>query len=150
MLKAISPFEVEGYEVENVLEDDGFHVHLIPPEPDACPICGVIGEVVRNGKNDIRIADLPVHDKPVTAWVRRQKYRCKACGSIFRPDLPGIVDGYNMTVRLYSHIAAESFRQPFKTLAEHLGVNPATIRSIFLESLEVRNAAYHPVTAVVL
>lgn len=151
MSKAISPFEVEGYTVkENVLEDDGFHVHLIPPEPDACPICGVIGEVVRNGKNDIRIADLPVHDKPVTAWVRRQKYRCKACGSVFRPDLPGIVDGYNMTVRLYNHIAAESFRQPFKTLAEHLGINPATVRFIFLESLAVRNTAYHPETPNVL
>lgn len=79
-----NPFQLPGYQVIG-MQDTGvaFDVHLQPPSPVACSSCGTIGDFVKNGTRDIRVMDLPVHGKPVTLWIARQRFQCKSCGSTF-------------------------------------------------------------------
>lgn len=97
-----NPFQLPGYQVIG-MQDTGvaFDVHLQPPSPVACSSCGTIGDFVKNGTRDIRVMDLPVHGKPVTLWIARQRFQCKSCGSTFRPELPGIHPDAKMTERLH-------------------------------------------------
>ena len=105
-----NPFQLPGYQVIG-MQDTGvaFDVHLQPPSPVACSSCGTIGDFVKNGTRDIRIMDLPVHGKPVTLWIARQRFQCKSCGSTFRPELPGIHPDAKMTERLHQYIEREAF-----------------------------------------
>ena len=114
-----NPFQLPGYQVIG-MQDTGvaFDVHLQPPSPVACSSCGTIGDFVKNGTRDIRVMDLPVHGKPVTLWIARQRFQCKSCGSTFRPELPGIHPDAKMTERLHQYIEREAFNGTHKALGK--------------------------------
>ena len=131
-----NPFQLPGYQVIG-MQDTGvaFDVHLQPPSPVACSSCGTIGDFVKNGTRDIRVMDLPVHGKPVTLWIARQRFQCKSCGSTFRPELPGIHPDAKMTERLHQYIEREAFNGTHKALARILHEpqkNRPASRSVFL------------------
>ncbi len=71
------------------------HFQVDAPDPIACEECGVQGEFVR-----------------VTLWVVRRRYTCRACKTTFRPQLPEMVDGFRMTLRLHEYVEKESFTPP--------------------------------------
>lgn len=89
--------------------DDEMHFQVDVPDPIACEECGVQGEFVRFGKRDVPYRDLPIHGKRVTLWVVRRRYTCRACKTTFRPQLPEMVDGFRMTLRLHEYVEKESF-----------------------------------------
>lgn len=140
-----NPFQLPGYQVIG-MQDTGvaFDVHLQPPSPVACSSCGTIGDFVKNGTRDIRVMDLPVHGKPVTLWIARQRFQCKSCGSTFRPELPGIHPDAKMTERLHQYIEREAFNGTHKALAERVGVDEKTVRTIFSQRLVALNQDYKP------
>ncbi|HHJ4450097.1 TPA: transposase family protein, partial [Raoultella ornithinolytica] len=84
--------------------DDEMHFQVDVPDPIACEECGVQGEFVRFGKRDVPYRDLPIHGKRVTLWVVRRRYTCRACKTTFRPQLPEMVDGFRMTLRLHEYV----------------------------------------------
>ena len=92
--------------------DDEMHFQVDVPDPIACEECGVQGEFVRFGKRDVPYRDLPIHGKRVTLWVVRRRYTCRACKTTFRPQLPEMVDGFRMTLRLHEYVEKESFTHP--------------------------------------
>jgi transposase len=92
--------------------DDEMHFQVDVPDPIACEECGVQGEFVRFGKRDVPYRDLPIHGKRVTLWVVRRRYTCRACKTTFRPQLPEMVDGFRMTLRLHEYVEKESFNHP--------------------------------------
>ena len=85
------------------------------PTPVACEGCCVQGEFVRFGKRDVPYRDLPIHGKRVTLWVVRRRYTCRACKTTFRPQLPEMVDGFRMTLRLHEYVEKEAFNHPTPT-----------------------------------
>ncbi len=93
--------------------DDEMHFQVDVPDPIACEECGVQGEFVRFGKRDVPYRDLPIHGKRVTLWVVRRRYTCRACKTTFRPQLPEMVDGFRMTLRLHEYVEKESFNHPY-------------------------------------
>ena len=93
--------------------DDEMHFQVDVPDPIACEECGVQGEFVRFGKRDVPYRDLPIHGKRVTLWVVRRRYTCRACKTTFRPQLPEMVDGFRMTLRLHEYVEKESFSHPY-------------------------------------
>jgi transposase len=101
------------------------------PDPIACEECGVQGEFVRFGKRDVPYRDLPIHGKRATLWVVRRRYTCRACKTIFRPQLPEMVDGFRMTLRLHEYVEKESFNDPYTFVAAQTGLDEKTVRDIF-------------------
>ena len=92
---------------------------------------GVQGEFVRFGKRDVPYRDLPIHGKRVTLWVVRRRYTCRACKTTFRPQLPEMVDGFRMTLRLHEYVEKESFNHPYTFVAAQTGLDEKTLRDIF-------------------
>jgi hypothetical protein len=91
----------------------------------------VQGEFVRFGKRDVPYRDLPIHGKRVTLWVVRRRYTCRACKTTFRPQLPEMVDGFRMTLRLHEYVEKESFNHPYTFVAAQTGLDEKTVRDIF-------------------
>ena len=89
------------------------------------------GEFVRFGKRDVPYRDLPIHGKRVTLWVVRRRYTCRACKTTFRPQLPEMVDGFRMTLRLHEYVEKESFNHPYTFVAAQTGLDEKTVRDIF-------------------
>ena len=111
--------------------DDEMHFQVDAPDPVACEECGVQGEFVRFGKRDVPYRDLPIHGKRVTLWVVRRRYTCRACKTTFRPQLPEMVDGFRMTLRLHEYVEKESFNHPYTFVAAQTGLDEKTVRDIF-------------------
>lgn len=111
--------------------DDEMHFQVDVPDPIACVECGVQGEFVRFGKRDVPYRDLPIHGKRVTLWVVRRRYTCRACKTTFRPQLPEMVDGFRMTLRLHEYVEKESFNHPYTFVAAQTGLDEKTVRDIF-------------------
>lgn len=89
------------------------------------------GEFVRFGKRDVPYRDLPIHGKRITLWVVRRRYTCRACKTTFRPQLPEMVDGFRMTLRLHEYVEKESFNHPYTFVAAQTGLDEKTVRDIF-------------------
>ena len=121
----INSLSLPGYQlVDSDEQKEDIHFRLEAPTPVACEGCGVQGEFVRFGKRDVPYRDLPIHCKRVTLWVVRRRYTCRACKTTFRPQLPEMVDGFRMTLRLHEYVEKESFNHPytfFNARAEFLG-----------------------------
>lgn len=111
--------------------DDEMHFQVDVPDPIACEECGVQGEFVRFGKRDVPYRDLPIYGKRVTLWVVRRRYTCRACKTTFRPQLPEMVDGFRMTLRLHEYVEKESFNHPYTFVAAQTGLDEKTVRDIF-------------------
>ena len=111
--------------------DDEMHFQVDVPDPIACEECGVQGEFVRFGKRDVPYRDLPIHGKRVTLWVVRRRYTCRACKTTFRPQLPEMVDGFRMTLRLHEYVEKESFNHPYTFVAAQTGLDEKTVRDGF-------------------
>ncbi|MEQ3622818.1 MAG: ISL3 family transposase [Marinobacter sp.] len=123
----LQSYEVLGYDST----DDDMHFQVDAPDPIACEECGVQGDFVRFGKRDVPYRDLPIHGKRVTLWVVRRRYTCRACKTTFRPQLPEMVDGFRMTLRLYEYLEKESFNHPYTFVAAQTGLDEKTVRDIF-------------------
>ena len=142
-----NPFILHGYECVDFNEiDDEIDVRLRLPSPTACEQCGTVGQLVKNGSRDMGVPDLPVHDKPVTVWIDRQRFRCKACGCTFRQALPEMAEHYQMTERLERHIRRKVFNTTHQALADRFRLPDRTIRDIFNDELKKRNKEYAPET----
>lgn len=100
-----------------------------------CPICGVHKPgFKRSGTGAPRI----VHDVPrdlyrIDIAIRPQRVECADCHSKFTPTIPGIVEGRQLTERLYDYLREESFVQPFTSLSELTGISRETIAQVMDE-----------------
>ena len=140
-----NPFILRGYDCVDFKEtEDEIAVRLRLPAPTACEHCGTVGQLVKNGSRDMEITDLPVHDKPVSIWIDRQRFKCRACGCTFRQTLPELSNHYQMTERLERHVRREVFNMTHQALADRLNLSDRTIRDIFNDELKRRNKAYVP------
>lgn len=86
-------------------EDHDYHFRVELPEPSCCQSCGAVdARIVKFGKDDQAYRDVPIHNKRVTIWMIRRRYKCNDCGSTFRPELKDMDDRRMMTKRLVKHI----------------------------------------------
>lgn len=145
-----SILDLPGYEtIDSKETETECHIRIKPKAGTltvACPNCGVIDEANHIGDSDIGFRDLPIHIKPTSAWLVREQFRCKACGSKFRPKLEGVgfSETYRMTQRLEDVIAKLCFNSSHQMLARTCGLDEKTIRKIFFDELARRKATYRP------
>ena len=136
----INSLSLHGYQlVDSDEQNEDIHFRLEAPTPVACEGCGVQGEFVRFGKRDVPYRDLPIHGKRVTLWVVRRRYTCRACKTTFRPQLPEMVDGFRMTLRLHGTWRRNPSTTP-TPLWRHRPADEKTVRDIFNARAEFRGA----------
>lgn len=98
--------------------------------PAACTSCHS-ADIVGFGKRAQLYNDLPIHGKRVGITVQRRRYKCKACGVTFYEPLAAIHEHHHATNRLIHFVERESMRRTFAGVAEEVGIDEKTVRSIF-------------------
>lgn len=94
-----------------------------------CIRCGG-GDVVRLGRRDVTVMDVPSAGRPVRLTVKKQRWRCKGCNRIFFDDRSGCFRGRRMTVRLVEYIVQEVRHRRIGDVAKEIGVTVRTIYNV--------------------
>ena len=86
-------------------EDEDRYIVLAQPLTacSACPTCGSTA-LVKNGRDDSCVHDLPAQGRHVLIQVKRQRYFCKDCRTSCSQPLPDVDARRNMTARLVEYI----------------------------------------------
>lgn len=115
--------------VTDWMEKDGdLHIHAQAPAPPCCPDC--FGPLQIHGKQDQRYIDAPSAGQRVTLWVERQRFRCPACKTTMRPDLPDMHEQHRVTKRLVRWLESQFRNSTNLDLAQQCGLQEKTIRQM--------------------
>jgi predicted nucleotidyltransferase/transposase-like protein len=128
-------FHLPGWEVLRV--EEGEYVYRVtvklPSLSRFCPSCGAFSN--RYGSRFQTYTDKPMDGKRVSLLVNRQRYRCTDCGKTFVGMLPEMDEVRLMTRRLRAYVEEESLKRNFVSIADEVGINEKTVRTIFREYL---------------
>lgn len=106
--------------------------------PRQCPGCAAPGDRLhRHDKRQKKIKDYRVRRKPVLIRLYWYRYKCSACGRVFRPQLEGIDARRNITGRLREQIERESLlpNKSFRMVAQDHDVDEKTVRNLFAKQI---------------
>jgi transposase-like protein/predicted nucleotidyltransferase len=128
-------FHLPGWEVLRV--EEGEYVYRVTVKllslSRFCPSCGALSN--RYGSRLQIYTDKPLDGKRVSLLVNRQRYRCADCGKTFVGLLPEMDEVRLMTRRLRAYVEEESLKRNFVSIADEVGINEKTVRTIFREYL---------------
>lgn len=113
-------------------------------EPDACQKCGVIGRLYRHGTKETTYRDSPIRGHAVNIMAKVRRYKCRDCGETFLQPLGGIQPDMRMTQRCVDFIQSQCLRDTFLRIAEHVGCDDKTVRTLAGEHIAKLNAEYKP------
>lgn len=138
--------DLEGWTVlDKTTDEDGFDVldAEYRPHPTACQKCGSIGNLYRHGTKLATYMDAPNRGNPSKLRAKVQRYKCRDCGETFLQPLGGIQTERRMTERCAAYIRSMCLRDTFVRVAEHVGCDSWTIRSLTAQYIAELEACYH-------
>ncbi len=115
--------------------------------PTVCPKCGISGKLISHGKIEVQLkpsSDRPAgakdfRDRPdeegplVIRVVERKRFKCKSCDIVSIQPLPGMDERHRMTTECVDYILAHVVRLGFEAVADEVGVDESTVRTLFHE-----------------
>ena len=111
--------------------DHEYHIDALTTSPPLiCSHCSH-PEIDGFGRREQLVKDLPMHGKRVGVYIYTRRYRCKSCAKTFYETLPDVDRRRPMTNRLVKWIEKNSVKRTFSSIAEEVGVDEKTIRSVF-------------------
>lgn len=112
--------------------------------PGACIKCGSVGRLYKHGTKDTTFRDSPIRGHPVRLLARVQRFRCRDCGETFLQPLGSIQEAMRMTERCAEYVKDQCLRDTFARIAEHVGCDEKTIRTLASEHILDMEANYRP------
>ena len=113
-------------------------------QPKNCPKCGVVDTPYKHGTKPISYRDSPIRGESVSIQAHVQRYKCRHCQETFLQPLEGIYPDMRMTQRCVEYIHTQCLRDTFVRIADHIGCDDKTIRTIASGYIEALNAQYKP------
>jgi transposase len=113
-------------------------------QPANCPKCGVVDTPYKHGVKPIKYRDSPIRGSTVVILANVQRYRCKHCKETFLQPLEGIYPDMRMTQRCVEYIETQCLRDTFVRIAEHIGCDDKTVRTIAGTYIDAMNAKFKP------
>jgi transposase len=112
-------------------------------KPSSCPrCCAKSGNLVGYGRDMQLFMDTPMHGKRVGLHLKRRRMLCRDCKSTFFEPLDDMDDRRHATKRLIDYIEKRMLRETFVKVADEVGVDERTIRSIFNDFMARKQRAY--------
>lgn len=138
--------DLKGWTVLSKSQSDGEYVieaeYTI--QPANCPKCGVVDTPYKHGVKPIRYRDSPIRGSAVVILANVQRYRCKHCKETFLQPLEGIYPDMRMTQRCVEYIETQCLRDTFVRIAEHIGCDDKTVRTVAGTYIDSMNAKFKP------
>lgn len=113
-------------------------------QPTNCPKCGVVDTPYKHGVKPIKYRDGPIRGFATVILAQVQRYRCKHCKETFLQPLGGIYPDMRMTQRCVDYIQTQCLRDTFIKIAEHVGCDDKTVRTVAGTYIDDLNAQYKP------
>ena len=137
-------------DIEDILNIDGLQVTQVQQNgndyritvettspPCCCPHCREVNPPLQKfGTKDQMFMDLPIHAKRVGILVKRQRFRCKSCGSTFLEELQMMDDKRSATTRMLKYVGEQLMQRTFVSIADEIGIDEKTVRNIFNDYVE--------------
>lgn len=138
--------DLPGWKVTGTRREPG--EYLIDAEytiqPDSCQKCGVVGNLYRHGTKPVNYIDTPVRGDPTRLVAKVQRYKCRECGETFLQPLAGILPDRRMTERCWTFIAYRCLSHTFVRIAEDVGCDDKTVRTLATDFIAKLEAKYQP------
>ena len=138
--------DLDGWKVASIsLEDKEYVIEAeYTHQPEACLKCGVIGSLYRHGPKAITIRDAPIRGNTVRIQANAQRYKCRDCGSTFIQPLGSLHGEMRMTTRCVEYIESQCLRDTFVRVAEHVGCDDRTVRTLAGDYIARMNTEFKP------
>jgi len=121
-----------SYTVTGLQEKEhDYHIDAVANKsPEYCPHCNS-SNLVGFGRREQMLKDLPMHGKRVGFYVETKRFQCRACDKKFYESLPDVDEKRMMTRRLSAWVGKQAIKRTFASIAEDVGINEGTVRSVF-------------------
>ena len=119
----------------NVSKTSGFEV---------CPKCATKSHRVYDHR-EVKVQDEPLRGRKITLLIRKRRFECPRCLSVFTEPVAGISKSKRFTQRFKKHVlwACEKFTD-LKAVKKHMGCSYGFLYSALYEQLELnRRKHYH-------
>lgn len=113
-------------------------------QPTNCPKCGVVDTPYKHGVKPIKYRDSPIRGDTTVILAQVQRYRCKHCKETFLQPLEGIYPDMRMTKRCVDYIQTQCLRETFVRIADYVGCDDKTIRTLAGTYIADLNAQFKP------
>lgn len=113
---------------------------LLDPVVERCG-CGD-PDVVKHGTRVVHFRDHPIQRQETYLRIKRQRYRCRACGTVLLEKLPGIDEKRRMTTRFLEQLAEDGIAMKFSMGGQINGVKESLVRRVFKEEATKRLRNY--------
>jgi len=113
-------------------------------QTDVCQKCGVVGRLYRHGTTTVMYRDSPIRGCPTIIKAKVQRFKCRDCGETFQQPLAGIHAEMRMTERCAAYIRQQSLRDTFVRIANHIGCDDKTVRTLAGDHIDELTRAYRP------
>jgi transposase len=106
-------------------------------EFEVCPKCATKCSTVYDHVN-VEIRDAPIRNRSVILKIRKRRFLCKSCKSVFREPVNGIIKRFRTTQRLRSHIrwCASKFMN-LKAVQGHCRCSAWLVYKAYYEQIEL-------------
>lgn len=145
---------LRGTALVPVLIDDGSDVCLItasaPPAVEAAICSHCNGAMAGHGQRRLIVADIPVHDRPVTLHIDVPRLRCTLCNRTYSPRPEDLDPARQMTKRLVALIEQQGLERPFAEIARKVGIGEATVAQICHAYILRLDALHQPIMPQIL
>ena len=121
-----------SYTVTALQENEhDYHIDAVAKDrPERCPHCKS-DNLVGFGRREQMVKDLPMHGKRVGLYVETKRFQCRSCDKTFYELLPDVDERRMMTSRLAAWVGKQAIKRTFASIAEDVGINEGTVRSVF-------------------
>lgn len=121
-----------SYTVTALQENEhDYHIDAVAKDrPERCPHCHS-NNLVGFGRREQMVKDLPMHGKRVGLYVETKRFQCRSCTKTFYESLPDVDEKRMMTSRLAVWVGKQAIKRTFASIAEDVGINEGTVRSVF-------------------
>jgi len=99
-------------------------------QPTQCPECRS-PQLYRHGVREQEYADAPNYGLRTVIQLRRKRWRCLSCSTLFPDPLPDMDEKRRVTRRLIDYVRRKCFSHTFSEISREVGLNDKTIRAIF-------------------
>ncbi|HYH39947.1 MAG TPA: ISL3 family transposase [Azospirillum sp.] len=132
------------------VDEKGQIIITVEGRAPAPPRCCLFQDLRKNGRKTVLCRDHPMQNKPVWLEVKRQRYKCAACGAVLYDNLPELDPDRRVTERFRHRLGWDAVEHTFATAAKMNGVEETFVRRVFAEFAKERLAGYTVVLPSVL
>jgi transposase len=113
-------------------------------QPAACQKCGVLDRLYKHGTKLTTFRDSPIRGHATRILARVRRYKCRECGETFLQPMGGIQEDMRMTERCAAFIKQQCLRDTFVRIADNIGCDDKTVRSLAGDHIAAIGAGYRP------